>query len=78
MCMFYSIKFKMYRHTMITLNIRYYLMGMVSSQLEILGNRLKNLGNTYDSTANSDGTEAIDEEKGNLELCIKEHQAILE
>lgn len=50
-------------------------MGMVSSQLEILGKRLKNLGI---DAADLDYADVNDEARIKLEACIKEHQNILE
>lgn len=51
-------------------------MGMVSSQLEILGKRLENLGSEIINDKASSVT--INENCNKLKLCIKDHQDILE
>lgn len=51
-------------------------MGMVSSQLKILGNRLENLGT--DVTGNANDAEVHIECRSKLHECIKDHQNILE
>lgn len=58
------------------LYFRYYLMGMVSSQLEILGNRLENLGTEI--IKDDAGPDICNENSNKLKLCIKEHQNIIE
>lgn len=55
-------------------------MGMVSSQLEILGNRLAYLGTETTNYENDDcpDSESFNDFDNKLQLCIKEHQNILE
>ncbi|KAJ6646565.1 Odorant receptor 59a, partial [Pseudolycoriella hygida] len=56
----------------------YYLMGMVSSQLKILGNRLEKLGSEEVLGGNLvEKTETNHLNRNKLKLCIKEHQDIL-
>lgn len=57
-------------------------MGMVSSQLEILGKRLEKLGSTLmkdeDEYEDADCSDVQNEDNKKLQLYIKEHQDILE
>lgn len=55
-------------------------MGMVGSQLEILGNRLADLGTTTINYENKNCSEpaSCNDDNNKLQLCIKEHQNILE
>lgn len=51
-------------------------MGMVSSQLEILGNRLKNIGTEI--VKNEVSLDKCNENRQKLRECIQEHQRILQ